>query len=334
MNNEHNHIHHHAEDLHGRNVPCEHKHEDEHNHSHSHEEKGNSWKILLAFILNLSFSVFELIGGIFCGSVAIASDAVHDFGDATSIGISYFLERKSRKKPNDTYTYGYMRFSVLGAFITNAVLLIGSVTVIWASVERLLSPSPINYSVMIIFAVVGLSVNLAATIITSKGESLNERSINLHMLEDVVGWAVVLAGSVVMRFTDFYFIDAIMSMGVSVYMLWHVFKNMREIGRLFLVKIPESVSLKEIRESLLEIEGIADVHHIHVWSMSESAVYCTLHIVTNSDSETIKSKAREILKSLGVAHATLELESVGEKCCEEVCVPVFSETHGHHHHHH
>ncbi len=327
MSKEHNHNH-------NREHNHEHGHEHTHEYNHGHNHKSeSSWKILLAFILNLGFSIFELAGGFFCGSVAIASDAIHDFGDAISIGISYFLERKSKRKPSDTYTYGYMRFSVLGAFITNAVLLIGSLTVIWASAERLLNPSPINYSIMIVFAAVGLLTNLLATIITSKGENLNERSINLHMLEDVLGWAVVLVGSVVMRFTDLYFIDAIMSIGVSLYMLWHVAKNMVEIGRLFLAKCPQGMDVSYIKERLLNIEEIKDVHHIHLWNLSEGSVYCTLHIVTDSDGAKIKSKVRQVLKAMGVVHVTLELESVNEKCSEEVCIPAFSVSCGHHHHH-
>ncbi len=320
MRKEHNHNNHH-------NGHC-------HNHSACKSKNKSQKKILIAFILNLSFSIFELVGGFFSGSVAITSDAVHDFGDAASIGASYFLEKKSKKAPDDTYTYGYMRFSVLGAFITNNVLLVGSVSVIWASVLRLLNPSPINYNAMIIFAVVGFLVNLLATVITSKGDSLNERSINLHMLEDVLGWVVVLIGSLVMRFTDIYYIDSIMSIGVSLYMLWHVIKNMIEIGRLFLVKIPREISVDTVKEKLLQIEGVEGVHHIHLWSMSEGSIYCTLHLVTQEDSKSVKEQARQRLKDLGVFHVTLELESLDESCAEESCTPIYANVgHGHHHHH-
>lgn len=316
-------------------------HSHEHERSHALQESGEKTglrtesKILIAFILNLAFSVFELAGGLFCGSVAIASDAVHDFGDAISIGISYFLERKSRKKPNSTYTYGYGRFSVLGAFITNTVLLAGSVTVIFASIKRLLSPEPINYNVMIIFAVAGLLINLIATLITSKGENLNERSINLHMLEDVLGWAVVLIGSIVMRFTDFYMIDAIMSIGVSVYMLYHVAENMIEIGNLFLIRIPRNISVEAVRENLLKISGVEDAHHIHIWGISSETVYATMHVVTDGKDENIKALIREALREMGIVHVTLELELAGEECSERECLPAaVREGHGHHHHHH
>ena len=175
--------------------------------------------ILIAFILNLAFSVFEFIGGIFTGSVAIISDAVHDIGDAASIGVAFFLERKSKKQPDEKYTYGYARYSVLGSALTSLILLLGSATVIYNAVRRIVTPTEINYSGMIIFAIVGVCVNLGAALLTRHGDSLNQRSVNLHMLEDVLGWIVVLVGAVVMSFTDLYIIDPLMSIGVAIFIL-------------------------------------------------------------------------------------------------------------------
>ena len=159
--------------------------------------------ILIAFILNLFFSIFEFIGGIFTGSVAIMSDAIHDIGDATSIGVSYFLEKKAKKQPDEKYTYGYLRYSVMGSFITTAILLIGSVTMIYNSIRKIINPTVINYDGMIVFAIVGVLINFFAAYLTQKGNSLNQKAVNLHMLEDVFGWAVVLLGAIVMRFTKY-----------------------------------------------------------------------------------------------------------------------------------
>ena len=158
--------------------------------------------ILIAFLLNFGFSIFELFGGIFTGSVAILSDAVHDVGDAASIGASYFLEKKSKKQPDEIYTYGYARYSVVGSVITTLILLVGSVLVVWNAVERILHPVEIDYNGMILFAVVGVVINFCAAFFTREGDSLNQKAVNLHMLEDVLGWLVVLIGAVVMRFTD------------------------------------------------------------------------------------------------------------------------------------
>ena len=144
--------------------------------------------ILIAFILNLGFSIFELFGGIFTNSVAIISDSVHDMGDAISIGLSYFLEKKSKKDPDNNYTYGYIRYSVLGGLITTLILMVGSILVIYGAITRIIHPVDINYSGMIIFAIFGVIINFMAAYFTSRGDSINQRSVNLHMLEDVLGW--------------------------------------------------------------------------------------------------------------------------------------------------
>ena len=152
--------------------------------------------IFIAFILNLSFSIFELLGGLYTGSIAILTDSIHDFGDAISIGVSYFLEKKSKKKPNNKYTYGYLRYSVFGSIITTTILFVGSALVIFESIKRILNPVEINYTGMLILAIIGVIVNIIATYTTREGDSLNQKAVNLHMLEDVLGWVVVLIGSI------------------------------------------------------------------------------------------------------------------------------------------
>ena len=291
-------------------------------------------KILIAFILNLAFSVFEFVGGIFTGSVAIISDAVHDIGDAASIGISYFLEKKSKKQPDETYTYGYARYSVIGSVITTLILLFGSVMVICNAVSRLIHPVQINYDGMIAFAVVGVCVNFAAAFFTREGGSLNQKAVNLHMLEDVLGWVVVLAGAVIMRFTDLAVIDPIMSIGVAVFIFINAIGNLKEAVDLFLEKAPRDIDVEEIREHVAKIDGVLGVHHIHVWSMDGQHNYATMHLVVNGDWKQIKERVREELREHGIGHATLEPEAEGEHCDREQCHVEFDIASGHHHHHH
>ena len=194
--------------------------------------------ILIAFILNFAFSIFEFIGGAITGSVAIISDAVHDIGDAMSIGLSYFLEKKSKKQPDDTHTYGYARYSVMGGVITTFILLLGSVAVIYNAILRIINPVEINYDGMIVFAIVGAMVNLAAAYFTREGDSINQKAVNLHMLEDVLGWVVVLIGAIVMRFTDIKIIDPIMSIGVAIFIFVNAIRNLKEVIDIFLEKLP------------------------------------------------------------------------------------------------
>ena len=291
--------------------------------------------ILVAFLLNLAFSVFEFFGGIFTGSVAIISDAVHDIGDAASIGISYFLEKKSKREPDEKYTYGYARFSVVGGVITTLILLFGSVAVIYNAVLRIITPTEIKYDGMIIFAVAGVIVNLAAAFFTHGEGSFGQKAVNLHMLEDVLGWVVVLVGALVMKFTDFSLIDPIMSIGVALFILVNAVKNLSEVLSLFLERTPEGVSVEEIREHVCKIEGVLDAHHIHVWSMDGRSNYATMHIVVSGDTHKVKDAVRAELREHGISHVTLETEAEGEHCHEENChVEEAHGTHGHHHHHH
>lgn len=289
--------------------------------------------ILVAFILNLSFSIFEFIGGTMTNSVAIISDSIHDIGDAISIGISYFLEKKSKKQPDEAYTYGYARYSVIGSVITTLILLFGSVMVIYNAANRIFNPVEINYDGMILFAVIGAVVNFLAAYFTKEGDSLNQKAVNLHMLEDVLGWVVVLIGAVIMRFTDISLLDPIMSILVALFILSNSIKNLKEALDLFLEKVPHEISIEEIKEHISEIEGVLGMHHIHVWSMDGHNNYATMHIVTEADAHVLKEKIREELKEHGIGHVTLEIENKDEACREEHCHVEYEGTVGHHHHH-
>ena len=289
--------------------------------------------ILLAFILNLSFSILEFFGGIFTNSVAILSDSIHDMGDALSIGISFFLEKKSKKKPDNNYTYGYIRYSVLGGLITTVILLVGSILVIYNAIGRIINPVEVNYQGMIIFAVIGVIMNFLAAYFTREGDSINQKSVNLHMLEDVLGWVVVLVGAIVMNFTDIRILDPIMSIGVAIFILVNAIKNLKQILDLFLEKTPQNIDIEHLKKHLQEIEGVDGIHHIHVWSIDGYNNYATMHIVTKSeDVKKIKHEIREELEEHGICHAILETEE--ETCGEVECNPHLHAEEGHHHHHH
>ena len=290
--------------------------------------------ILVAFILNISFSIFELIGGIFTNSISIMSDAVHDFGDALSIGISLVLEKLSKKKPDEKYTYGYARYSVLGALITTIVLTVGSIFVILGGINRILNPVTINYNGMIIFAIFGVVINFLAAYFTRDGDSINQKAVNLHMLEDVLGWVVVLIGSILMKFTNIALLDSIMSIGIAIFILINAFRNLKDILDLFLEKTPKDISIEEIKKHLLEIKEIVDVHHIHIWSMDGVTNYSTMHIVTeDKNTKELKNKIREEMNELGISHTTIEIEDKNDNCDEKECeIKINNEVHHHHHH--
>lgn len=294
-------------------------------------------KILVAFFLNLFFSVIEFAGGTLTGSIAIISDSVHDLGDSLSIGISYILEKISKKDANEKYTYGYLRYSVLGSVITTVVLLFGSAAVIYNSVLRLINPVEVDYDGMLLLAVIGVIINLIASFVTTGTGSLNQRSVNLHMFEDVLGWIVVLIGALVMKFTNLVFIDPLLSIGVAVFILINAIKNFKDVLEVFLEKTPSGISVHEITEHVSEIEGVKDVHHVHIWTIDGYTNFATMHIVTDGDNQRIKVQVKEELEEHGISHVTIEIENTDETCADKICQPVPAKieghSHGHSHHH-
>jgi len=265
--------------------------------------------ILVAFVLNLGFSLFELVGGLITGSVAILSDAVHDLGDAASIGASYCLERKSCRQADERFTYGYQRYSALGGFITTLILVVGSVLVVCGAINRISQPVEIDYSGMIVLSLIGVVVNACAALVTHKGDSLNQRAVNLHMLEDVLGWVVVLVGAVVMRFTDFVLIDSLMSIGVALFILFAALKNLGGICDLFLLKTPKGIDVGEIKRNIEGLEGVEGLRRIQLLSLDERTICASLLVVSNEPVDGIVRQIREILLAHHIDQGTIEVEA-------------------------
>ena len=265
--------------------------------------------ILIAFILNLSFSLLEIIGGFITNSISILSGAVHDLADAASIGTSYYLEKKSKHKPNYKYTYGYVRYSTLAAFITTIILLSGSLFVIYNAINRLFNPIDINYDGMIIIALIGILFNIIAAYKTKGGHSLNQEAVNLHLLQDALSWIIVLIGSILIKFTKINYIDSIMSLVISIYIIIHSLKHLKIILDLFLEKTPNNVNIRKIKKELLENKNIISIDHIHVWSLDGYNNYATLHAIINNDEvENMKEYIKDYLKKENISHSTIEIE--------------------------
>ena len=237
--------------------------------------------IFIAFILNLTFSILELVGGILTNSISIISDSIHDFGDSISIFITFFLEKKSNRKPDNNYTFGYLRYSTLGALFTAVILLIGSIIMIIASVTRIINPVNVNYNGMFILAVIGVIVNFISIRVTSHSDNINEKVINLHMLEDLLGWLCVLVGSLIIKITKIHIIDSILSLVVALFILFNVFKKIINIFEILLEKKPIRINTKQIKKQLLKLKFVKDIHHIHIWNIDGINNYITLHVLIN-----------------------------------------------------
>lgn len=301
--------------------------------------KGSSSKnIFIAFILNLFFSIFEFFGGMFTNSVSIMADSIHDFGDAISILISFILEKISIKKPNNDYTFGYFRYSVIGALFTSTILLVGSFFVIINSVNRLINPVSVHYEGMFILAIIGIIINFIATKITSNSNNLNEKAVSLHMFEDVLGWVCVLGGSILIKFTNLNILDPLLSIGVSSFILIKALKRYKNIFEILLEKKPSEINSEVLKKGILEIEKIKNIHHIHIWSLDGINNYITLHIlvdenISNKEIEEIKKQIKTKLKTYDISHSTIEFET--KKCANVSCDKniMSNSIHEHTHHH-
>jgi len=298
----------------------------DHQHAHDHDLIGAGTKnIALAFYLNLFFCVIEVVGGMLTNSVAILSDALHDLGDSVSLGMAWYFQKVSKRKPNEKYTYGYKRFSILSALLNSLILLSGSGIVLYESFIRVFNPVHSNAKGMLLLAIMGVLVNGFAALRLKKGASLNERVVSLHLLEDVLGWVAVLIASIVMIFTNLTILDPILSIGISCFILYNVYHNLRKAFRVILQGKPDEVNEEDLRESLLNLKPVMDVHDLHIWTMDSEYLVLTVHLVlpdttTENERQALRAAAHEILKTKGIQHATIEMESASENCewCEGV----------------
>ncbi|PQJ81672.1 cation diffusion facilitator family transporter [Polaribacter glomeratus] len=298
-----------------------------HNHYHHHHHHNSSTEnIRAAFFLNVFFTIIEFIGGFYTNSLAIMSDAVHDLGDSLSLGMAWYLQKIATKKATKNYSYGFKRFSLLGAIINSVVLLIGSIFIIKEAIPRLINPENADAKGMMWFAILGIIVNGAAVLKLQKGTSINEKVVSLHLLEDVLGWFAVLIASVVMQFWDVPILDPILSIGIAIFILFNVFKNGKESIQIILQSVPTGVSIDKIKLKLLENKEIKSIHDCHLWSMDGDYNVFTSHLVVHDKSISlektaqIKSQVRKVLNdNFHLEHITLEIE-VSEDCIYIDCV--------------
>lgn len=310
--------HHHAQE-------ADHHHH-RHNHALGHHHHGAEGNIKMAFWLNLFFALFELLGGFFTQSIAILSDALHDFGDALSLGVAWYLQRLSKKGRDARFSYGYKRFSLLGALFISAVLLIGSIFVIIAAIGKLSEPGEPKAGWMIVIAVVGLTVNGFAALRVSKGKTLNERAVMLHLLEDVLGWIAVLIVSIVMHFVDLPILDPLLSIAISCWVLFNVVRTLIGTFKVLLQGVPEELSLNDIEQRIKALPNVLSTHDLHLWSVDGElhiltihVVYDTAHCTTTEEVSELKERIRSILKESGVQHATIEMDSSATECGMTSC---------------
>lgn len=289
-----------------------------HHHNH-HRRRQSTQNLKVAFFLNLSFTVIEFVGGLITGSMAIMSDALHDLGDSISIGLSWYFQNLSEKKRDNTFSYGYKRFSLLGAIINAVVLLVGSVIIISKAAPAIMNPSQVDEKGMLYIAIFGVVVNGIAVLRLRKGSSINERVISLHLLEDVLGWVAVLIGSLLIMYFDWYFIDPLLSVLIALFIIYNVFVNIKKSFQIILQATPKEIDIEKVHKKLRTIPEVIEIHDCHIWSMDGEYHVFSAHLVLDKSYDlrlqaAIKKRAKHLLHELGIEHSTLEFELKDEHC--------------------
>lgn len=287
-----------------------------------HDHLSSQQRIGWAFGLNVSFTIIEFVGGWLTNSTAIMADAIHDLGDSISIGTAWVLSRISEKPETNFFTYGYRRFSMLGALINGFVLIVGSAWILVEAISRLDNPEMPVVEGMFGLALLGVLVNGFAAFKLSSGKTLNEKVLNWHLLEDVLGWVAILLVSVVLMFADWPILDPLLSIVFTLFVSFNVVKNLKQSVSLFLQGTPDEALLKRIRQQIQMLPDVTSVHHLHLWSLDGEHHVLTAHLVINDGMDTsaqimLKQDIAFLLSEYQLAHTTIELEFDGELCRDD-----------------
>jgi cobalt-zinc-cadmium efflux system protein len=292
-----------------------------HDHSHGDHQHASN-RIGWAFFLNAGFTIIEFIGGWLTNSTAIMADAVHDLGDSLSIGLAWLLNKVSNKAADESFSYGYQRFSLLGALINGAVLVGGSIWVLSMAIPRLLEPEMPHAEGMIALSIFGIAVNGFAAYKLSAGTTLNERVLNWHLIEDVLGWVAVLIVAIILLFVDMPILDPLLSIGFTLFILFNVVKVLQATIKVFLQATPDTATRLNIIKDLKSLTYVCDVHHLHLWSLDGSEHVLTAHLgldhaVDASTQATIKAEIATLLAPYDLSQTTIELEFPDESCRDQ-----------------
>lgn len=301
----------------------QHSHSHTHGHHHDHSQLPSE-RLGWAFLLNLCFTIIEFIGGVMTNSTAILADAVHDLGDSISLGLAWILSKLGSKQANHRFTYGYKRLSLVGAFINAVVLIAGSVWVLLEAIPRLWNPTMPIAEGMIGLAILGIAVNGFAAYKLSAGQTLNERVINWHLLEDVLGWVAVLIVAIVLMFVDWPILDPLLSVAFTLLILVNVGRNLWATIKLFVQANPDPSLYRDVETVLAKLPDVSDIHHLHFWSLDGESHVLTAHLVVERDLNAaeyseLKQLIDQRLADYKLSHTTIELEFPSENCRDNSC---------------
>ena len=297
----------------------------------------SKFAVWIAFFLNLSYAIVEFIAGGVFGSSAVLADSVHDLGDAVAIGVSAVLETISNREEDSRYTLGYKRFSLLGALITAVILMTGSVFVILENLTKLFHPQPVNDEGILWLGIIAVTINVLASLVVRKGKTKNESILSLHFLEDTLGWVAVILMAIVLRFTDWYILDPLLSLVISFFILSKAIPRFWSTLKIFLDAVPEGVDIEQVKSDLEQLEHVSSVNQLNLWTMDGLEKNAIIHVCLKQieDMEASKTAIRHHLKDIGFHNITIEVDSDQDShACHKRDIHAIESQSGHDHHQH
>ena len=251
---------------------------DNHGHIHKHEVKGNN--LILSILLNLLITIAQVIGGIISGSLALLSDALHNFSDVLSLVFSLVAHKLSRRKASLNNTFGYKRAELIAAFVNAITLIIVAFFLIYEAFSRLFHPEPIKYGLVIWLALLGIVVNGGSVLLLKKDSehNLNMKSAYLHLLTDMMASVAVLVGGLLMKFYGWFWVDSIMTLFIALYLIYMGYGLIKSSLKMLMLFTPDYIDIKEVVSEVHKIKGVNKLHHIHVWHLNEEELHLEAHL--------------------------------------------------------
>ena len=302
----------------------------EHSHSHSHDngviQSNVNTAFIIGIVLNFLFVVVEVIAGLFIHSLSLLSDAGHNLADVGALALSLLAFRLLKVKPTDQYTYGFRKTSILVALFNAVVLLLSIGAIVYEAIHRLLNPEPLPGATVALVAGIGIVINSVTALLffRDKDKDMNIKSAYLHLMSDAVVSLGLVAGGIVIFYTDWFWIDSALSILIAMVILFSTWQLLRSSLRLSLDGVPENIHIDDIKATAMKVKGVKGLHHIHIWAISTTENAMTAHLVLALDTTTeqeqkIKHELKHEFGHKNISHITLETERENQSCETEDC---------------
>lgn len=295
-----------------------------HNHHHGHHHEVTGKNLSISIILNIGITVAQIIGGFISGSLALLSDALHNFSDVISLILSFVAHKLAKRKPNSSSTFGYKRAELLAAFINAATLIIVALFLIYEAIVRFSEPVIISSNLVIWLSVLGIAFNGFSAIILKKDadHNLNMKSAYLHLLTDMMASVAVLAGGILMKYFQWFWVDSVITLGIALYLILMSFDLLKSSVKMLLLFTPQDLNIEEIAKKIHTFTGNHRLYHIHLWHLNDNELHFEAHLdckenISIVEFNTIVAEIEEVLfHDFHITHSTIQPD-FGKNCSKE-----------------